>query len=286
MPDLNQYLSREYWRAHQLELAYGIAGFILFLAFMLATFPYGPALKAALGPMGLRFESSEQRLAFPFGARLDNVEIRSLSPGPPIFTSDSLRIWPALGSMLLFHPGISASAHAYGGTLDVSVHRSGDGAAVSFDSDKLDLAALHLLKEVGVALGGELSGNGKITIDPVSPGDDSGSAHLAAKGFLIRIPGPMPALGLGDVEIDAKLNDGTIRINEIKSSGGDLAIDGHGTIRLDSMDWRQSALAINFTLVPSPTARQRLAFLLNFLPHPPGTGPYKLGGTISSPLFS
>ncbi|HTR62220.1 MAG TPA: type II secretion system protein GspN [Candidatus Binataceae bacterium] len=286
MPDFNQYLSREYWRAHQLELAYGIAAFVLFLAFMFATFPYGPALKAALGPMGLRFESSEQSLAFPFGARLDNVEVRSLTPGPALFTSESVRIWPALGSLLLFHPGISASAQAYGGNLKVSVHRSGDGAAVSFDTNKLDLAALHLLKEIGVALGGELSGEGKITIDPVSPGSDSGAAHLTAKGFLIRIPGPMPALGLGDVELTAKLNDGTVQLSEVKSSGGDLTIDGHGTIRLDSTDWRQSALAIDFTLTPSPTARQRLAFLLNFLPHPPGTGPYKLVGTISSPLFS
>jgi len=286
VPDFNQYLSREYWRAHQLELAYGIAAFVLFLAFMFATFPYGPALKAALGPMGLRFESSEQSLAFPFGARLDNVEVRSLTPGPALFTSESVRIWPALGSLLLFHPGISASAQAYGGNLKVSVHRSGDGAAVSFDTNKLDLAALHLLKEIGVALGGELSGEGKITIDPVSPGSDSGAAHLTAKGFLIRIPGPMPALGLGDVELTAKLNDGTVQLSEVKSSGGDLTIDGHGTIRLDSTDWRQSALAIDFTLTPSPTARQRLAFLLNFLPHPPGTGPYKLVGTISSPLFS
>ena len=286
MPDFNQLLSREYWRAHQLELWYGTAALVLFLGFMFATFPYDPALKAALGPMGLRFESSEQTLAFPFGARLNNVEVRSLSPGPPLFTSESVRIWPALGSLLLLHPGISASAQAYGGKLDVSVHRSGDGAAVSFDTDKLDLAALHLMKEIGVALGGELSGDGKITFDPVSPGDDSGRAHLTAKGFLLRIPGPMPALALGEVELTAKLSDGVVQISDIKSSGGDLAIEGHGTVRLDTMDWRQSAIAIDFTLTPSPTARQRLAFLLNFLPHPPGTGPYKVGGTIASPLFS
>lgn len=286
MPDFSQYLSREYWRAHQLELLYGIAAFVLFVAFMFATFPYGPALKAALGPMGLRFESSEQSLAFPFGARLTRVEVRSLNPGPALFTSESVRIWPALGSLLLLHPGISASAQAYGGKLEVSVHRSGDGAAVRFDTDRLDLAALHLLKEIGVALGGELSGDGKIVIDPVSPGDDSGSAHLTAKGFLVRIPGPMPALGLGEVELTAKLTDGTVQLSQIKSSGGDLTIDGHGTVRLDPMDWRQSAIAIDFTLTPSPTARQRLAFLLNFLPHPPGTGPYKLGGTIASPLVS
>jgi len=286
MPDFNQYLSRDYLRAHQLELSYGITAFLLFLAFVFATFPYGPALKGALSPLGLRFDSSGQRLAFPFGARLENVSIRSQDPGPPVFTSDSVRIWPALGSLLLFHPGISVSAQAYGGTIGVSVHRSGDGATVSFDAGKLDLATLQLLRQVGVRLGGELSGDGVVAIEPSSVTDDAGSAHLTAKGFQIRIPGPMPAVGLGEVEVQARLDNGTVQVSQIKSSGGDLEIEGHGTVRVDRMDWHQSALALEFTLSVTPAARQRLAFILNFLPHPPGTGPYKLGGTISSPLVT
>ena len=106
-----QYLSLDYWRAHSLELWYGIAGFVLFLIFLFATFPYAPAIKGVLAPLGLRFDSAEQELALPFGARLSNVSIRSLTPGtPPIFQSRSVHIWPALGSLLLLRPGISGSA--------------------------------------------------------------------------------------------------------------------------------------------------------------------------------
>ena len=287
MPDFSQYLSREYWRAHQLELSYGIVGFVLFLAFLSATFPYAPALKGTLAPMGLRFESSEQQLALPFGARLDNVSVRSVVPGaPPLFESQSIRIWPSLFSLVLFHPGISASAEAYKGTLGLHIHRSGDGAAVKFDANKIDLAELHLLRGLGAALGGELSGDGKITFDPISPIDDSGAAHLTAKGFLVRIPGPMPPVQLGEVDVTLRLEKNIVQVDSFKSSGGDVVIDGHGTVHLDDDDWHQSALALEFTLTPNATARQRLAFLFNFLPHPPGTGPYKLGGIIASPVIS
>lgn len=287
MPDFRQYLTVEYWRTHQLELAYWLGGFFLFLFFVFATFPYAPALQGALAPMGLRFESSEQRLALPFGARLDNVSVRSVIPGtPPLFESQSVRIWPSLVSLLLFHPGISASAQAYQGTLGLHVHRKGDGAVVKFDASKVDLAGLHLLSGIGAAVGGELSGDGKITFDPISSTEDTGSADLTAKGFLVRIPGPMPAMQLGDLEVKLHLENNVIQVDSVKSTGGDLTIDGHGSIHLDNEDWHQSALAIEFNLTASPTARQKLAFLLNFLPHPPGTGPYKLGGIIASPVVS
>jgi type II secretion system protein N len=282
-----QYLSLDYWRAHSLELWYGIAGFVLFLVFLFATFPYAPAIKGVLAPLGLRFDSAEQESALPFGARLHNVTIRSLTPGtPPIFQSRSMRIRPALGSLLLLHPGVSGNADTYGGSLWFNVHRLGDGAKVSFDASNLDLASLHLLAQLGAALGGELSGDGKIAIDPVSPTDNSGAAHLIAKGFLIRIPGPMPATRLGEVDLRVRLDKGILQVQELKSSDGDLAIDGHGSIRLDTEDWHQSALALQFMLTPSATARGRLAFLINLLPHPPNGVPYKLGGTFASPLLS
>ena len=282
-----QYLSLDYWRAHSLELCYGIAAFVLFLVFLFATFPYVPAIKGVLSPLGLRFDSAEQELALPFGARLANVSVRPLTPGtPPIFQSHSVRIWPALGSLLLFRPGISGSADSYGGSLWFNVHRLGDGAKVSFDASKLDLASLHLLRQIGAALGGELSGDGKISFDPVSPTDNSGAAHLMAKGFLVRIPGSMPATRLGEVDQKVSLDKGILQVEELKSSEGDLAIEGHGSIRLDPEDWHQSALALQFLLTPAVTARQRLAFLINLLPHPPNGVPYKLGGTLASPLLS
>ncbi|MGO9451513.1 MAG: type II secretion system protein GspN [Candidatus Binataceae bacterium] len=287
MPDYNQYLSADYWRDHQLELAYGVTAFILFLAFLFATFPYSLALQGALAPMGLRVESSGQAFALPFGARLENVSVRSTEAGgPPVFESESVRVWPALGSLLLFHPGVSASAQAYDGTLRLHAHRSGDGAAISFGADSVDLARVHMLREIGAALGGVISGSGDIIIDPVSPEDDTGEIHLTAKGFLFRIPGPMPALGFGDTELRAHLDGGILAIDELKSKDGDLEIDGHGSIRLDPSDWHQSHLAIQFTMMPSATARQRLSFVLGFLPHPPGTAPYKLGGTIAAPVLS
>ena len=207
MPDFRQYLTLDYWRAHPLDLSYGIAALVLFLGFLFATFPYSLAMESALAPLGLRFESSGQGFAFPMGAHLDNVSLRSsIEPGvPPYFESQRVKVWPALGSLLLCHPGISASAQAYSGTLDVHVHRSGDQAVISFDADKLNLAALHLLSNLGASLGGEISGNGKVSIDPIAPQDDGGVANVHAKGFTIQIPGGMKAVSLGDVNLTGVL---------------------------------------------------------------------------------
>ncbi|HEY6394030.1 MAG TPA: hypothetical protein VIX12_01360 [Candidatus Binataceae bacterium] len=71
----------------------------------------------------------------------------------------------------------------------------------------------------------------------------------------------------------------------MNTRGGDVALNGSGTIRL-AQKWRQSAIAVRFTMTPSPDARARFAFLTGLLPHPPDGRPYFLGGTIASPSLN
>ncbi|HVA76964.1 MAG TPA: type II secretion system protein GspN [Candidatus Binataceae bacterium] len=286
MPDFKELLTFEYWRTHRLESGYLATGVVLFFFFLFASFPYASAFSAVLAPMGLRVSSEGQSIAIPIGAKLSQVRIAPDTPGAiPLFESDNVRVAPALLSILLLRPGIRASAHAYDGTVRITAHRSGPGTVLNFSADKVNLAGYEALRALGAVLGGELDATGSLVVMPDDPDTDSGTIHLVATGLTGRVKLPMPPLNLGNLDATLELEKGVLKVTSLKTSGGDLTIDGSGDIRL-APNWQDSALALRFTLVPSPSARMRLAFLLNFLPHPPGTRPYSLGGTLGSPTVS
>jgi type II secretion system protein N len=286
MDDFRELLSLEYWRTHRLESAYVATGLVLFVFFLFATFPYANILSAVLAPMGVRVSSAGQSIAIPIGAKLYNVRISPDAPGArPLFASESVHVAPALLSMLLLQPGIRASADAYQGTIQISAHRSGAGTALNFSARKVNLAGYEALRALGVALGGTLDATGSVVVIPEAPLSDSGTVHLIATGLEGRMKGSMPALKLGTLDASMSLDKGVLRLSSLKTSGGDLAINGSGNIRI-APNLRDSRLALHFTLLPAPTARMKLAFLLGLLPHPPGTRPYTLGGTIGSPTLS
>ncbi len=90
---------------------------------------------------------------------------------------------------------------------------------------------------------------------------------------------------LGNLTAVVKLDSGKLTIEQLESNGGDLTISGRGVIQLDP-NLPDSEVAINFQLVTTPVGRERLGFLLNFLPHPPNSTPYFLHGTIAAPGLS
>lgn len=286
MPEFRELLTFEYWRTHRLESGYLATGVVLFFFFLFASFPYASAFSAVLAPMGLRVSSGGQSLAIPIGAKLSQVRIAPDTPGAvPLFESDSVHIAPALLSILLLRPGIRASADAYQGSIRITAHRSGPGTALKFSADKIDLKSYEALRALGAMLSGSLDATGSMLVMPDDPNSDSGTIHLLATNLSGRLRLAMPPLKLGALDATLKLDKGELSITSLKTSGGDLAIDGSGAIKL-APAWQDSALALHFTMVPSAAARMRLRFLLNFLPHPPGTAPYSVGGTLGSPNFS
>jgi type II secretion system protein N len=286
VPDFAELMTAEFWRTRRLETAYGAAAAVVFLLVLVATFPYTQTVRAVLEPMGLSVTSTGQHYSFPFGARLDNVRVRSMtSPHAPLlFEGESLRIAPSILWTLLLRPGISTKANAYGGTISISAHRSGSATAVSFNTIGVKVGEYGELKRLGFTIGGAMSGAGSLMISPDNIADDSGSVSLDITGLSISAPGGGPAVKLGDAHAQLSLDRGIVKIEQLKNKGGDIAVDGSGTIRL-TPDWTQSPLAMRLTLVPTPQARQKLRFLMGMLPHPPGTRPYTLRGTLGAPVF-
>jgi type II secretion system protein N len=288
VPDFRELLSAEYWRLHAIEAAYAGVGVAAFAFFLIATFPYGAALRAMLAPMGFACTAGGQSFSFPLGARLDGVRVIDTSAphAPPILDGQSVRIAPALASMLLLRPGVRASADVFGGSLSILARRSGEATALKFQASALNLASVTALRELGAAFGGQFFGSGDLVIQPGSIAADSGAADLHTNQFEFRIAnGIVPPVRLGQVAMRLKLARGRLELENIRSAGGDLTVAGHGSIQL-APDWRDSRLKLSVKIIPAPTARTRLEFLLKLLPHPPGPQPYTIGGTIASPVIS
>src|SRR5260370_22591788 len=97
-------------RDHLIELAYGAAGLLLFLIFLLASFPYTGALTGVLSPLGLSITDGGQQFAFPIGVNLSRVRVIDGSPDHPLFESDSMRVAPALMALMLGSPRVVVHA--------------------------------------------------------------------------------------------------------------------------------------------------------------------------------
>jgi type II secretion system protein N len=286
VPDFADLTSPEFWRERKLEVSYAGAAAVVFLVVLVATFPYTQTMRAVLEPMGLSLTSASEHYSFPFGTRFDDVRLRAITRphSPLLFQGESVRIAPSILWTLLMRPGITTSASAYGGNLSISAHRSGDGTALSFSASSVKIGEYPELRPFGFNLGGELTGAGILSLAPAGVSTDSGKVDFNIKALSVHSPGGGPAIALGDTHATLLLENGVVTIVELTSKGGDLSLNGAGTIKLDQ-DLMQSRLAIRLSLEASPRARQKLQFLLGMLPHPPGLRPYVLKGTLGAPVF-
>lgn len=275
----------DFLRRHVTRIGYAAIGVLVFLAFLIATFPYTDTLTRVLAPMGLRMSSRGQGISFPFGVRMDGVMLDSKDGARPFFQSDRMRVTPALFSWLMGSPGVRINADAYGGSFDLRARRTGDTTELSFNGADLHLESYPALSAMGVNLGGIISGNGDASISQADIMADRGMIHLTASDASYRIFAGSPPLKLGDVTAIVKLDRGKVTIEQLESHGGDLTVSGRGVIELDP-NLPDSEVAIKFQLATTPLGRKQLGFLLNFLPHPPNSTPYFLHGTFASPGLS
>ena len=236
--------------------------------------------------MGLEVSSASQSASFPFGARLAGVRLSSTRPasGGPLIESPAVTIAPAFLSMLTLHPGVRVKAALYDGVVNVTLRPSAGGTAISYDLNSVDIASQRLVVMPGAAAAGTLSGSGNLWL---SSGDiaETGDGELSAAGLTLTSPFAGSPIRLGDGHSKFRLDQGTLTIEELKTSGGDLTLTAAGTIQI-APDPGQSELAIEFTLSPAPAAASQLAVLLALLPHPPGAQPYRLTGTLDAPRIS
>ncbi len=267
------------------RLGYAAFGIVLFAAFVIATFPYSATLSKVLAPMGLQVSSANQSMDFPFGAELTGVRVTSnaSSTAALVFESPIVSIAPSIVSLLLFHPGVRVKASLYGGVGRMIARPSGDGTAVSFNLDNVDISQQHIYEFPGITALGIISGTGDFRISRDDFEKNTGHGKLSASSLTIN--SLIAPVRLGDAAGTFTLDRGTLTIENLKTTGGDLILNASGTVQLGP-DPDTTILAIQFTLTPTPDAARRLGFLFAAMPHPPGPQPSQLSGRLSSPRLS
>lgn len=287
MADPRQYLTADYWREHLLTVAYVVWGVILFAAFTISNFPYQNTLSAIVRPLGCKITYDDQRLSFPIGALLENVRLVSaVEPaGGLIFQSADMTLAPALGSMLIGHPGLRINAEAYDGRIRATVWRTGDGIAVDFDARGLNLARYRLAAPFGARLSGTLSGAGSIALREQAFNASSGHIGFSGKGLTLKLGGTFAPITLANCEGTFKLERGRLKIERLEGKGPDIALHGQGEVLL-APDIADSAIQATLQLEPTPIGRTHLAILLGLLPRPPDSQPYQIRGPLLSPSIS
>ncbi|MGH7880645.1 MAG: hypothetical protein ACREQD_14270, partial [Candidatus Binataceae bacterium] len=143
------------------------AALALFLAFLIASFPYNDTASALLAPYRLKLIYQAQHLRLPFGVRLEDASLISTDGGishPPLAHSSEIILTPALGSLLFGTPGLNLHAQLYAGTIAATIHQNADAIDLVFNLDALDLAQCAPLQQFEATLGGSLSGAGSAVI--------------------------------------------------------------------------------------------------------------------------
>jgi len=273
-------------RAHLLHLAYAAVAIVLFGWFLIANLPYTDVVSQAMGPSGLVLSARNQHSVFPFGVEMTDVSLmdRAHPERPPLLQTERMSLKPTLLAMLAGSPAVRVQANLYGGVLDALVRRSQGEITIDFNAEGLHLDRYPGLRENGVNLAGIASATGTAFISPIGLNADNGTIHVTASDASVAAP-LVSLLKLGAVESTINLDHGKVNITELTSNGADVRLSASGAIDLKPIV-EDSIVGVRFDLQLSDDARNRLGFLTNFLPHPPGAAPYFIGGTFRAPRLS
>ena len=285
MAELGEYLSTEFWLDRRYTVAYVATGVLAFFIFVFTNFPYDDALSSLLAPAHLKVAYADQRMSLPIGVRLQDVQLISTTASvAPLARSQEVTIEPALGSLVLLRPGLRIASDLYGGRVAISASRRSGGLGVTFTAAMLDLQSYGGLKGFVAGLGGHLDAAGSFDLRDGDPMTNSGATKIAGHGLFLRLANGMPQVQLGDLTGDLSLAKGVLIIDHLDSHGGDVAIEGSGTIRLGA-SFADSQIDATVRLVPTPAASARLGMLFGLLPHPPPM-PYRIRGPLLAPSIS
>ena len=118
----------------------------------------------------------------------------------------------------------------------------------------MELARQQLWTIPGASAAGALSGSGNLLLSPDDIAE-TGDGVLSAAGLTFTSALATSPIRLGEGHSKFKLDQGTLTIEQLTTSGGDLTLTAEGTIQL-APDPGESELAIQFTF---SRPRRRLA---------------------------
>ena len=272
-------------RSHLLlgALGAGVVGFLLGCFLFFPTTALRDRLTSEVAARSdLRLQIAGLSLHFPLGLNARGLVLSGGElPGP--LKVDTLRITPAWLACLGGNPGADLSANLLGGELNAQYLRDG-----AFSASGRDLKLhLPLGNNLTLAVSGTLRQATAAGVLPLRPGTDSQLnleiADLRLTG-LKAVGAARDTLRLGTATVAASGQGNSFRIEKLKCSGGELALDGGGSLLLATPP-PQSRLNLTFNLTPAAGLDPSLKDLLGMFAKPTRDGSLRLRltGSLAAP---
>jgi len=255
---------------------------VLFLAFLVLTFPHDLLIRRALqtvnqGNVNVEFAGAGLALT---GYELTGVRVtpRNAPDQPPLFECTRVTIRPAFSELVRGNPyALAIGADLYGGSAKGMVSLKG-GDLTGF-LDFLDLSLGRYRTLTAFLDEGQLAGrmSGQMTFEARGPAyaAGQGTGDLTLDGLSLtaaKVEGyTVPDAKLTQTKMKFKLTSGRFEIQDFNASG-DVAIQGSGTIILRD-PVADSNLNLRATFMPNPATPPALKGLLMLIPRQPGAKP-------------
>jgi len=271
-------------------VAYVALGVVVFVLFLVASFPYNATISSMLAPYHLKLTYDYQRISPPIGAKLINVSLTPIGSGPAnaLLQSPEVTLAPTLAALFFGRPGLRLDAHIYDGHVKATIHQTAGIVDLDFALDAIDPARCVPLRSLGAIVEGRVSGMGSATIGAPDLPDNSGHLAIDAEQVAITVINGIgfPPVELGHVTGNLRLEQGELAIDHVQSEGGDAEVQAGGSIQI-GQTLADSTIELHFSLKPTASGREHLGFFLNFLPPRDDPGrPYVLSGPLLSPRLS
>lgn len=214
------------------------------------------------------------RISLDVSGLLQPLEIEQLSVTPQWFT------------LLGGNPGVQLQADIMGGTLSADLQKSGALSAKALGL-RFDLP---LQNPIPVNITGTL---GEATLNSARHLDRETKTLLSLRLTDVRVlgldlfKGESPGLALGQIVLEVDGQGRSMRITELTTKGGDLDVDGHGTL-LIGRTAATSHIKLALQVRPEPNADPSITSLLELAGKPGQDGryPLKLTGTLVKPVLN
>lgn len=268
----------------------GVAGAILLLLTFVAGFTLffpaeslRPRLEAEAAKSGLQVTIGALETVFPLGLAAQEVVIAGNNKELPGVKIDRVTLAPAWSRLLLGKVVVAYDAALLGGRIKGTLSRRGpltlSGEDLSWRGPLPGLSGANLVTHLR---------SGEVSL--FWPVQADNPLHLAInfeQTSIEGIFGSKSPLLIGNVTLNASGKGNDLRLTSLTASGGQLGIEGSGSIILNKPLGR-SLLNLNLTLRGNTGLDPTLAELLAafFPPAADGTSRLRLTGTLANPQQS
>ncbi|MGK2945374.1 MAG: type II secretion system protein GspN [Desulfuromonadales bacterium] len=198
---------------------------------------------------------------------------------------EQLSVAPQWSTLLSGDPGVQLQGRVMLGTITAGLQK---GGAISARANGLRFE-LPMQKPIPFSIMGTLSEASLNSSTRLGPDTKTGLSLRLADVSILGLEilrADSPGLSLGEITLDLDGQGRALRISAINAKGGDLEVDGNGTLQIGRTA-ATSRIRLVLQVRPGPNADPNISSLLQLAgePGPDGRYPLQLIGTLAKPIL-